>query len=140
MVQPALCDSLGLAMKEVLASEAGLGVSSNQVSLELSAGSVIVHAKIKPPSGENACNLEARLQSSSTLALTVACRVSSLEGIETVQTGTISVELHNPVDASFRARPATHSPPETISQQVAGVSARLVNHRGQVFDSAKPAA
>jgi len=78
------------AVKRAIASNAGVPVS--QVTLTLSAGSVVVDAVVTPPTGTTASAVKASIDAASsgpnaTLAQDVVTRVSGISGIASVQQG-----------------------------------------------------
>mmetsp|Transcript_57144 Transcript_57144/g.114537 ORF Transcript_57144/g.114537 Transcript_57144/m.114537 type:complete len:342 (-) Transcript_57144:89-1114(-) len=88
---PSLLAAFRSAVTEAITSEAGQGIERDHVELALSAGSVVVHAAIRPPAGVSAQDLHSALESSETLHESVADLVTDVEGIHEVSTGAIAV-------------------------------------------------
>lgn len=88
---PSLLAAFRSAVTEAITSEAGQGIERDHVELALSAGSVVVHAAIRPPAGVSAQDLHSTLESSETLHESVADMVTDVEGIHEVSTGAIVV-------------------------------------------------
>eukprot|EP00927_Polykrikos_kofoidii_P082311 TRINITY_DN8153_c0_g1_i1.p1 TRINITY_DN8153_c0_g1~~TRINITY_DN8153_c0_g1_i1.p1 ORF type:complete len:1222 (-),score=229.65 TRINITY_DN8153_c0_g1_i1:120-3785(-) len=80
-----------VSLQAALAQEAGTGIESKHVDIELAAGSVLVKAFISPPDLDSLNTVQARLASSISLASTVASSVAAVPGIERVSTGSVSV-------------------------------------------------
>jgi hypothetical protein len=82
------------AIKAVIANSAGEEISPSHVSLQLSAGSVIVTATISPPEGVDAARTSHVLSTASaTMTSQIALTIRQVVGIEDVSTGTIDVRL-----------------------------------------------
>jgi len=78
------------AMKKTIALHAGPGVNPEHVELALSAGSVIVHATIRPPKGISV-KAAATLLEAAPLDQAVLTSVEQLDGIQAVCTGQLSI-------------------------------------------------
>jgi len=81
-------------LQQMIALEAGLGVTPEDVTLELSDGSVVVCATIRVPPGASGASIEARLVSSKMLCRVLADQLAQVEGIEPVCVGDLSVVAH----------------------------------------------
>jgi len=110
MANPTLKAELELAQKEAVALEAGPEITISMVVITFSAatarrldgrrlapGDTSTSASITPPTATAAPALQAKLQSSPTLASTVTTKSAGITGIAAVQSGTISA---GPVTAS----------------------------------------
>lgn len=92
--------------KEVLAIEAGPGISADSIQLQLSAGSVVVQAAITPPEGVARTSIQSKLATSPSLQQALVSKVNSIEGIAEATTGPISVTNSDSLDSSLKLPPA----------------------------------
>jgi hypothetical protein len=82
------------AIKAAIATSAGEEISPSHVSLQLSAGSVIVTATISPPEGVDAARTSHVLSTASaTMTSQIALTIRQVVSIEDVSTGAIGVSL-----------------------------------------------
>jgi len=80
------------SIKETVAEEAGHGLVANDVSVEMSAGSVVVVATIDSlPTSVSASSLRNTMAGSTTLSSAVVSAVSGVSGIDQATSGSITV-------------------------------------------------
>merc|ERR1719247_1596982 len=77
-------------VKEAIIFESGAGIAQEDVQVHLSAGSVIVQASIEPSSSAMSSLILTRLEASTTLTKTVVDQVSSVPGISSITSGSIT--------------------------------------------------
>uniref|UniRef100_A0A7S4QDL3 Uncharacterized protein n=2 Tax=Alexandrium monilatum TaxID=311494 RepID=A0A7S4QDL3_9DINO len=87
---PVLLGSFKDSLRRGFALAAGSGVRSEHVEIALSAGSVVVQAKITPPKGVPPKEVAARLKSAS-LEITMVAAISSVDGLREVSRGAFSI-------------------------------------------------
>merc|ERR1719247_770950 len=102
-------------VKEAIIFESGAGIAQEDVQVHLSAGSVIVQASIEPSSSAMSSLILTRLEASTTLTKTVVDQVSSVPGISSITSGSITAGELNVQGVQTTFTFSTTSPPSGVA-------------------------
>jgi len=105
--KPAVFEAFAARVKKAVAASSGNPeVTADDVRLEISAGSVIVKADVRPPQGVDAAEISTALGSQQQVAAEVTTAVAQVPGISDIASGTPAAVVISPPTVIEEEQPA----------------------------------